>query len=83
MNRTRTAAANDDKDAFWRDEERARRIVKMVGIVRCALGPLVLFGLLFGTAFWDPASATTHAGDYASAGYVNEAAALEDNIRTF
>ena len=79
----RTPAANDDKDAFWQDEERASRIVNTVSIVRCALGPLVLFGLLFGTAFWDPASATTHVADYSSTSYVSEGAVLEDNIRTF
>jgi hypothetical protein len=79
----RIGAANDDKDPFWRDEERASRVVKTVGIVRCALGPLVLFGLLFGTASWDPASATTHVANYFPAGYVNAAGALEDHVQAF
>lgn len=79
----RIGAANEDKDPFWQDEERARRVVKTVSVVRCALGPLVLFGLLFGTAFWDPAAATTHVADYFPAGYVNAASVLEEHVQSF
>jgi hypothetical protein len=78
----RIGAAKDDKDPFWQDEERARRVVKTMTIVRCALGPLVLFGLLFGTAFWDPA-ATTHVADYFPAAYVNAAGVLEEHVQSF
>jgi hypothetical protein len=79
----RTGAANDDKDPFWQDEERARKIVRRARIVRCALGPVVLFGLLFGTAFWDPAATTAHVADYFPAGYVNAADVLEAHVQAF
>jgi hypothetical protein len=79
----RIGAANDDKDPFWQDEERARRVVTAVGVVRCALGPIVLFGLLLGTAFWEPAAASTQAADYFPAGYVNAAGVLEEHVQSF
>ncbi len=80
----RIGAANEDKDPFWQDEERAARIVKAVSLVRCALGPLVLFGLLLGTAFWDPAAPTVQTAEYFPAAYVNAAVAvLDEHVQTF
>jgi hypothetical protein len=80
----RIGAANEDKDPFWQDEERARRVVTAVSLVRCALGPVVLFGLLLGTAFWDPAAATIQTAEYFPAAYVNASAAvLEEHVQAF
>jgi hypothetical protein len=76
--------AKDDRHELWQDEARARRFVMAVGIARCVMGPLVLFGLLLSTAHWEPAAAahTAHP-DYFPAHYVNAANVVDDHIQAF
>jgi hypothetical protein len=57
-----------------------------LSIVRCALGPLVLFGLLFATAHWEPTGASAQlAGEvqYFPAAYANASQAIEEHVQAF
>ena len=76
--------AKDGRHEMWQDEARARRFVVAVGVARCVMGPVLLFGLLLATAHWEPAAASQAAhADYFPAQYVNASTVVEDPIQAF
>jgi hypothetical protein len=76
------SAENDGRESMWSDEARVRRFMNLISFTRCVVGPLVLFGLLVGSIYWEPAAESAHAA-YFPAQYANAASAAEDHVQAF